>query len=126
MKNILMACTTFSTILLAACSSTPISNTTAIQRPNSQFEVTGLGKSNIIAKNNAVNAANKTCGKASAIIIDEKTAYNGVLNGVVDQQTGQIIQAATNVLGKIAGTNTDIAKDDDYQTTLTFQCKANN
>lgn len=56
-------------------------------------------------------------------MVDEKTSYNGALKGVVDEQTGQMIQAAT-VLGTIAGRNTDIARDDDYQTVLTFRCQA--
>ena len=113
----------FSTILLSACSTTPTQTTSVIQKPNNQYEVTGLGKTNLIAKNNAVNAANKACNRSSAIVLDEKTTYNGVLQGVVDPQTGKLIQAATNVLGKISGTNTDISSDEDYQTTLTFQCK---
>lgn len=113
----------FSTILLSACSTTPTQSTSVIQKPNNQYEVTGLGKTNLIAKNNAVNAANKACNRNAAIVLDEKTTYNGVLQGVVDPQTGKLIQAATNVLGKISGTNTDISSDDDYQTTLTFQCK---
>ena len=112
-----------SAFVLSACSTTPTNNTTIIQKPNNQFEVTGLGKSELIAKNNAANAANKSCGKSAAIVLNEKTTYNGVLQGVVDPQTGKLIQAATNVLGKISGTNTDISNDDDYQTTLTFQCQ---
>jgi hypothetical protein len=112
-----------SAFVLSACSTTPTNNTTIIQKPNNQFEVTGLGKSELIAKNNAANAANKSCGKLAAIVLNEKTTYNGVLQGVVDPQTGKLIQAATNVLGKISGTNTDISNDDDYQTTLTFQCQ---
>jgi hypothetical protein len=126
MKKIIILASTISSIfLLSACSSNPTTNTLAIQKPNNQYEVTGLGKSAVISKNNAIAAANKTCGsKASAVLVDEKVNYNGVLKGVVDDETGKIIQAAASVLGNIAGKNADIAKDDDYQTVLTFQCQA--
>jgi predicted lipoprotein with Yx(FWY)xxD motif len=113
------------TLLLSACATTP-SNSLAIQKENNLFEVTGLGKSAIIAKNNAVSAANKSCGtRNTPIVVDEKTAYSGALKGVVDEQTGQLIQAAATVLGNIAGTKTGINGDQDYQTTLTFRCQAN-
>ena len=35
-----------------------------------------------------------------------------------------MIQAAAGVLGSVLGKNTNIEKDTDYQTTLTFTCKA--
>jgi uncharacterized protein (DUF2252 family) len=87
--------------------------------------VTGVGKTNLIAKNNAVDAANKTC-KRSTAIVDEKTNYNGVLKGVVDEDTGKMVEAAASVIGSISGKNASLAKDDDYQTTLTFYCKRAN
>ena len=123
-KIIIFTSTISSLLLLSACSSNPTTNTLAIQKPNNQYEITGLGKSEVIAKNNAAVAANKTCGKSTAIVLDEKTTYNGVLKGVVDDQTGKMIQAAAGVLGSIAGKSADISKDDDYQTVLTFQCQA--
>ena len=59
---------------LTACASTP-SNTLAIQKENNQYEVTGIGKTNLIAKNNAISAAQKTCTKKTApVVVDEKTA----------------------------------------------------
>ncbi len=123
-KTLILGSTLASALLLGACSSNPVNNTIAIQKPNNQYEVTGLGKSEVIAKNNAVLAANKTCGKSIAIVLDEKTTYNGALKGVVDEQTGKMIQAAAGILGTIAGNSADISKDDDYQTVLTFQCQA--
>ncbi len=123
-KTLILGPTLASVLLLSACSSNPVNNTIAIQKPNNQYEVTGLGKSEVIAKNNAVLAANKTCGKSIAIVLDEKTTYNGALKGVVDEQTGKMIQAAAGILGTIAGKSADISKDDDYQTVLTFQCQA--
>jgi hypothetical protein len=125
MKKLLSLTAALTTALvLTACASNPTSSL-AIQKENNQFEVTGVGKSNLIAKNNAVEAANKTCGnKATAVITDEKTEYNGALKGVVDEKTGQMIQAAAGVLGSITGKSTGLNSDEDYQTVLNFYCKA--
>lgn len=110
---------------LTACASTP-TNTIAIQKENNQYEVTGIGKTNLISKNNAVSAAQKTCTKnTSPVVVDEKTTYQGVLKGVVDEQTGKMVEAAAGVIGTLTGKNAYLAKDDDYQTTLTFYCKPN-
>lgn len=110
---------------LTACASTP-THTLAVQKENNQYEVTGIGKTNLIAKNNAIQAAQKTCTRnTSPVVVDEKTVYQGVLKGVVDEQTGKMVEAAAGVLGSITGKNASLAKDDDYQTTLTFSCKAN-
>ncbi|QCO21777.1 hypothetical protein C9E88_009895 [Acinetobacter cumulans] len=114
-----------SVLLLSACASTP-TQSLAIQKPNNQYEVTAVDKTQLIAKNNAISAANSTCGKsASPVVVDEKTEYNGALKGVLDEKTGQMVQAAAGILGSISGTNTGLNKDDDYQTVLTFSCRAN-
>lgn len=114
-----------SALFLSACASNP-TQTLAIQKADNQYEVTGLGKDQITAKNNAIVAANKTCGKKAApVLIDEKTGYHGSLNGVVDEQTGKMITAAAGVIGSVMGKNYGIEKDTDYQSTLTFSCKAN-
>jgi len=42
----------------------------------------------------------------------------------VSDETGKMIQAAASVLGSISGTNSGINQDSDYQTILTFSCKA--
>lgn len=124
-KVLVLTSTIAATIILSACTSNP-TNSLAIQKQNNQYEVTGVGKTNLISKNNAITAVNNTCGKkATAIIIDEKTEYNGALKGVVDEKTGQMIQAATSVLGTLAGKSGSLARDDDYQTVLTFSCRAN-
>jgi len=110
---------------LTACAST-LTNTIAIQKENNQYEVTGIGKTNLISKNNSVSAAQKTCTKnTSPVVVDEKTTYQGVLKGVVDEQTGKMVEAAAGVIGTLTGKNASLAKDDDYQTTLTFYCKPN-
>ncbi len=64
MKKIILASAMSSVILLlGACATTP-KNTLAIQKENNQFEVTGIGKTNLIAKNNAVTAAQKPALRA--------------------------------------------------------------
>ena len=124
-KNFIMTLLGGLALGLTACASTP-TNTLAIQKENNQYEVTGIGKTSLIAKNNAVSAAQKTCTRnTSPIVVDEKTAYQGVLKGVVDEQTGKMVEAAAGVIGTLTGKNASLAKDDDYQTTLTFYCKTN-
>ena len=124
MKKIsLIAVITSVTLVLTACATTP-SQSLAIQKENNQFEVTGLGKSQMIAKNNAIIAANTACvNKATPIVADEKSEYNGALKGVFDEETGKMITAAAGVIGSVMGKG-GIEKDTDYQTTLTFTCKA--
>ncbi|WP_180027604.1 hypothetical protein [Acinetobacter sp. YH16032] len=123
-KLMTLASVATATILLSACASTP-TETLAIQKPNNQYEVSGLGKTQVLAKNNAISAANKTCGKNSApVLIDEKTEYNGALKGVVDEQTSKLITAASSVLGSVIGTKNTIEKDTDYETTITFSCNS--
>ena len=125
MKNIIGTASLIAfSIALTACASNP-TQSLAIQKANNQFEVTGLGKSQIIAKNNAINAANNACGKkASPIVIDEKSEYSGALKGVFDEKTGKMITAAAGVVGTLTGKG-GIEKDTDYQTILTFSCNAN-
>ncbi|MGE8561403.1 MAG: hypothetical protein ACN6NJ_10715 [Acinetobacter sp.] len=124
-KVFALASTIAATLALTACASNP-TNSLAIQKQNNQYEVTGVGKTNLISKNNAITAANNTCGKkATAVVIDEKTEYNGALKGVVDEKTGQMIQAATSVLGTLAGKSGSLARDEDYQTVMAFSCRAN-
>lgn len=109
-------------VVLSACSSNPAA-TLALQNENHQFEVTGLGKTAVIAKNNAILAANKTCSRQTPIIRNESTNYNGILKNVTDEQTGQSITTATEVIGGILGYSPKLQRDDDYQTTLIFTCQ---
>ncbi|MGE8540561.1 MAG: hypothetical protein ACN6NX_04605 [Acinetobacter sp.] len=126
MKKISIICTAIAaSVLLSACASNTPTQSLAIQKTNNQYEVTGVGKSALISKNNAISAANSSCGKnATPVISDEKSEYNGALKGVLDEKTGQMVQAAASVLGSITGTGASISKDDDYQTVLTFTCQA--
>ncbi len=123
-KSVVFASSLVAGIALSACTSTP-NRTLAIQKPNNQYEVTGIGRTNLIAKNNAISAANQTCGNnAAPIVVDEKTEYQGVLKGVIDEETGKMVQAASGVIGIFTGNSTDLSRNEDYQTTLTFYCKA--
>lgn len=125
MKKTLSLCAVaVSSLILTACASTP-TETLAIQNANNQYEISGLGKTQVIAKNNAISAANKTCGKnAAPVLVSEKTEYNGALKGVVDEKTGQMVTAAASVLGTVLGKGTGIEKDTDYQSLITFTCRA--
>lgn len=125
MKKTLSLCAVaVSSLILTACASTP-TETLAIQNANNQYEISGLGKTQVIAKNNAISAANKTCGKnAAPVLVSEKTEYNGALKGVVDEKTGQRVTAAASVLGTVLGKGTGIEKDTDYQSLITFTCRA--
>ena len=107
-------------LMLSACSSMPTA-TNAIQRENNQFEVTGLGKSRVLATNNAISAANKTCRNSNPVVVNEEFKYNGI----GDEKTGRIIEQAASVVGVLTGskTGTGISREDDYATTLTFYCK---
>ncbi|ONG41913.1 hypothetical protein BKE30_02190 [Alkanindiges hydrocarboniclasticus] len=106
-------------LILSGCASTP-NATTAIQRENNQFEVTGLGKSKTIAMNNAASAANKTCRSSTPIVVNEEIKYNGV----VSEQTGRLIEQAASVIGVLSGSGSNsISRDDDYEAKLTFYCK---
>lgn len=126
MKKQFIICTSIaSALLLSACASNAPTQSLAIQKANNQYEVTGVGKSALISKNNAISAANSACGKnATPVITDEKSEYSGALKGVFDEKTGQMVQAAASVLGSITGNNGNLSKDDDYQTVLTFTCQA--
>ena len=121
-KTAIAAMSLMTAVMFSACASNP-TETLAIQKPNNQYEVAGLGKSAVIAKNNAILAANKTCGKnAAPVLVDEKTEYNGALKGVLDEKTGQMVTAAASVLGSVIGKSTGIEKDTDYQSVITFSC----
>lgn len=124
-KNLVLSLIGGLALGLTACASTP-TNTLAVQKENNQYEVTGIGKTSLISKNNAISAAQKTCTRnTSAVVVDEKVAYQGVLKGVVDEQTGRMVEAAAGMIGTMTGTKASLSKDDDYLTTLTFYCKAN-
>lgn len=106
------------TIGLTACQTTTTSP--IIQRENKLFETTGLGKTKIIAQQNAINSANAQCGRLqSPIVVTDEVKYNGVL----DENLGRVADKAISVLGGILGSKTSIARDDDYEYKISFRCE---
>lgn len=104
--------------LLSACQSTPTGP--VIQRANNTFETTGLGKTKILAQQQAINNAKKQCGGfKNPVILTDNATYNGVLG----ENTGRILDQATTVLGGILGSKASIARDDDYEYHITFNCQ---
>lgn len=119
MKNALITMS-LAAAVLAGCASTPTHSTAVVQRENNQFEVTGIAKSQIMAKNNAVLAANQFCKRQSSVITNEQVKYNGVL----DEKTGRMIDQATGIIGVFTGTKApQMSRDDDYEISLQFYCK---
>ncbi len=105
---------------LTACASNP-SNALVIPRENNQFDTVGLGKSKVAALNVAMQNVNSACrGKGSPVVVNEQTKYNGVIN----EDTGRIIEQVGAAVGAIAGVKAPgIARDDDYEVTLRFYCR---
>lgn len=104
---------------LTACQSTP-SAIPVIERPGNVFETTGLGKSKSIAQTNALNYAKQQCsGLSTPVVLTDSYKYNGVL----DEGMGRVADQAIGVLGGIFGNKTSIARDDDYEYTITFRCQ---
>ena len=113
-----LAIITLSTLGLTACQSTP-SNLPVIQRPNNVLETTGLGKTKAIAKANAINIAQQQCKGYAPIVLTDDYKYNGVL----DEGIGRVADQAVSVLGSIVGSKKTLARDDDYEYTITFRCQ---
>lgn len=110
-------------LFLNACATTN-SHSLVYQNSNNQYQVTGIGRSELAAKNNAISAANNTCGRNKVVqVLQEQNRFNGVLKDVVDEKTGRMIHAATGILSVFTGQNTDLTREDDYQTELSFVCK---
>lgn len=106
-------------VLMTGCATSP-NSTLAVQKENNQFQVTGIGKDKLTAKNNAVKAAQNTCKRSSSpIITNEKVDYNGVL----DEQTGKIINQAGSIASVFLGKDMSIAQDTDFNVTLDFYCQ---
>ncbi|WP_269914721.1 hypothetical protein [Acinetobacter sp. HY1485] len=111
-------------LAFVGCATTSPNATVALRKVDNQYEISGLGKTEVLAKNNAALAANKTCGRSTTIITQENTQYNGVLKGVVTDQTGKLVQSAADIINSVTGKKNNIQRDDDYQTTLNFYCKS--
>jgi hypothetical protein len=106
------------TLGLAACQTTPTSP--VMQRANSTYETTGLGKTKVQAQQNALNSAKKSCGVRQPIVINDSVKFNGML----DERTGRMVEQAGSVLGAVLGTRTpNLSRDDDYEYTINFRCQ---
>ena len=103
---------------LTACQSTPTAP--VIQRANSVFETTGVGKTKIEAQERALASAKKTCGMRQAIVLTDDVKYNGVFG----EQTGRMIDQMGTIAKVVLGTGRpDLARDDDYEYNITFRCE---
>ncbi|WP_436405408.1 hypothetical protein [Faucicola atlantae] len=106
-------------IILSACQSTQTA-VPVIQRPNNLLETTGLGKTKVAAQTNALNYARQQCRRRTPIVLSDTYRYNGVL----DENVGRVADQAIGVLGGMVGMKkTSIARDDDYEYTITFRCQ---
>lgn len=106
------------TVVLTACQTTPTSP--IMQRENKVFETTGLGKSKVIAQQNAINSANVQCGRLQKpIVVTDEVKYNGVL----DENLGRVADKAVGVLSGILGHKTSISQNDDYEYKISFRCE---
>lgn len=104
-------------LMLTACQTAP-SSLPVIQRPNNVLETTGLGKTKNIAKTNALSIATQQCRGKSPIVLTDSYHYNGVL----DETMGRAADQAIGMIGSVFGSKKTLARDDDYEYTITFRC----
>lgn len=118
MKILILPAIVLSTVILTACQSTPVA--AVIQRENHTYETTGIGKTKLIAQQNALTSANAQCGKhGSPVVLSDSVTYNGVL----DEGLGRAADKATKVVTGIFGRSTSLASDDDYEYKISFRCQ---
>lgn len=117
MKNLLLPTLLLGSITLTACQSTPTAP--VILRADNTYENTGVGKTKIVAQQNAIANANKQCGLQRPVILTDSVKYNGVL----DESIGRAADKATKAITGIFGRSTSLASDDDYEYTITFRCQ---
>ncbi|MCH1782135.1 hypothetical protein [Psychrobacter glaciei] len=117
-KTATITATLATVLVLSACQSTPSSP--VIQRANFIYETTGIADSKVKAQQNALDSAKDTCRSKQVIIVDDKVAYNGIL----DERTGRMVGQASAVIGSIFGTGSpNLSRDDDYEYTINFRCQ---
>lgn len=103
---------------LSACQTTPTAP--VMQRANSTFETTGLGKTKVIAQQNALASAKKSCGLRQPIVLTNSVKYNGLL----DERTGRVVDQVGSVVGAVLGAKApNLNRDDDYEYTINFRCQ---
>lgn len=117
-KTMTLSTTLAATLALSACQTTPTSP--VMQRADATYETTGLGTTKVAAQQNAINAADKTCGRKQVIVLDNKVTYNGVLN----ERAGRMIGQMGSIVGSVLGNSTpDMSRDDDYEYMINFRCQ---
>lgn len=106
-------------LLLSACASNPTA--LVIPRENNQFETIGMGKTRVIALGHAMQSATAACKNGSRpIVVNDQSQYRGVVN----EQTGRIVDQVGGIIGAITGNSTpSISRDDDYEVTVRFYCQ---
>ena len=105
-------------ITLTACQSVPTAP--VIARADQSFETTGLGKTKIDARKDALTSAKKQCGLKTPIVLSDTTKYNGVF----DEKAGRLIEQGVSVVGSVLGKATpNLSRDDDYEFTIKFKCQ---
>lgn len=106
-----------SCLLLTACATSLPAN--VIPRENNLYETTAMGNSRFVAQQNALKNAEKTCHFKKLVVIEDNTTYNGV----VDEQTGKILEQVSSVANVIFDTKLPkVARDDDYTAFMRFRC----
>ncbi|WP_353891977.1 hypothetical protein [Faucicola atlantae] len=79
-----------------------------------------MAKPKWYAQTNALNYARQQCRRRTPIVLSDTYRYNGVL----DENMGRVADQAIGVLGGMVGMKkTSIARDDDYEYTITFRCQ---
>ncbi|WP_286739589.1 hypothetical protein [Psychrobacter sp. UBA3068] len=117
-KTVTFTATLAAALALSACQSTPSSP--VIQRANSVYETTGIADTKVKAQQNAIDSAQKTCGRKQVIIVEDTVKYNGIL----DERTGRMVGQVGAVVGSIFGTGSpDLSRSDDYEYTISFRCQ---
>lgn len=123
--NLLLAFAAIPLLFLVGCQSAPLSQKTSapvIPRENAVFDTYGLGKTKTAAISDAMNNANITCGKEdskSVIVTKDTVKYNGIVN----EETGHMIDKASKVIGILAGQSLpEASSEDDYEAQITFKC----
>jgi hypothetical protein len=84
------------------------------------YETTGIADTKVKAQQNAIDSAQKTCGRKQVIIVEDTVKYNGIL----DERTGRMVGQVGAVVGSIFGTGSpDLSRSDDYEYTISFRCQ---
>ncbi|SNT69560.1 hypothetical protein [Psychrobacter sp. LV10R520-6] len=117
-KTATLTATLAAALALSACQSTPSSP--VIQRANSIYETTGIATTKVKAQQNALDSAKNTCRGKQVIVVEDKVKYNGIL----DENTGRMIDQVGAVVGSIFGTGSpNLSRDDDYEYMINFRCQ---